>query len=295
MVNSKPRFLLSSFQLKVIACFLMTLDHIALLFVPGGIDGAYGTLYYVLRAIGKISFPIFAYLAVDGVYHTHNIYGYALRLLAFSLLLDGFGFLIGEILHLTVRSNPLIGNAFSDILLGVLLVYFLKQKKLISILAIVPLAISFFSCYDLGNDWGTLFKTDWGFFSSVLFLLLFLAKELMNYYLKKKAIMDGLPENSYLEDVGFRYSKYAQSVALFTCEMIFYLVYRYSNFSTFVPGEFVPIGTFSVLAFIFYLLYSGEKGYSKKWVQYSFYLYYPFHLILLGVISLFFGVLASYL
>lgn len=77
--------------------------------------------------------------------------------------------------------------------------------------------------------------------------------------------------------------------------MIFYLVYRYSNFTTFIPGEFVPIGTFSVLAFIFYLLYNGKKGYENKIIQYSFYVYYPFHLIILGVISLFFGVLANYL
>lgn len=289
------RFLLSAFQLKVIACLLMTLDHVAMLFLPGGIDGQFGTLYYVLRAVGKISFPIFAFLAVDGVYHTHNIYKYIFRLLVFSLVLDSFGFLVGGITGITIRSNPLIGNAFTDILLGVSAVYFLKKKSVVSFFAIVPIAVSVLTCIDLGNDWGTIFKADWGFFSMVLFLLLFLAREGTAFYLKQKALKDKLMENAYLDTVGFRYQKYAQSVALITCEMVFYLIYRYSYSSTFLPGEFVPIGTFSVLAFLFYLLYSGEKGYSRKWVQYSFYFYYPFHLIVLGIFSMFFGVLANYL
>lgn len=273
----------------------MTLDHIALLFVPGGISGQYGTLYYVLRSIGKISFPIFAFLSVEGIYHTSHPFRYFLRLFLFAVVLDGFGFLIGGITGISVRSNPLIGNAFTDMLLGVLTVYFLKKKNLSSILAILPIAYSFFTCFDLGNEWGTLFKADWGFFSTVLFILLFFAREGTFAYLRLSSKKDGLPESTYVEMNGFRYSLYAQSVALFACEMIFYLVYRYSNFSSFVPGEFVPLGTYSVLAFVFYLLYSGERGYSKNSVKYVFYLYYPCHLAILGILSLFFGVLSSYL
>ncbi len=273
----------------------MTLDHFAMLFFSGGIDGRFGTLYYVFRAIGKISFPIFAFLAVDGVYHTHCFIKYAFRLLIFALLLDCFGFIIGAITGITVRSNPLIGNAFTDILLGVLAIYFLKKKNILSLFAILPISISVLTCIDLGNDWGTIFKSDWGLFSMVLFLFLFFAREGMELYLKQKALKDGLNENDYFDTMGFRYQKYAESVSLITCEMIFYLIYRYSYSSTFIPGEFVPIGTFSVLAFVFYLLYNGEKGYSKKWVQISFYFYYPFHLIVLGVFSLFFGVLSNYL
>lgn len=286
---------LSSLQLKIIACLLMTLDHIALLFISGGIEGSYGTLYYVLRAIGKISFPIFAFLAVEGVYYTKNIYKYCLRLFVFAIVLDSFGFIIGHITNISFRSNPLIGNAFTDMLLGVLIVYFLKKKNLLSILALLPLTYSFFTCYDLGNEWGTLFKSDWGFFSAILFVALFLAKELVNYYFKKQTGLKDFSLDEELNKEVFKYQKIFESIALFSVEMIFYLVYRYSNFTTFIPGEFVPIGTFSVLAFIFYLLYNGKKGYENKVIQYSFYVYYPFHLIILGVISLFFGVLANYL
>lgn len=273
----------------------MTLDHIALLFVPGGISGQYGTLYYVLRAIGKISFPIFAFLSVEGIYHTGHPWRYFLRLFLFAVALDAFGFLIGGITGISVRSNPLIGNAFTDMLLGVLTVYFLKKKNWWSLLAVLPITYSFFTCYTLNNEWGSVFKADWGFFSTVLFLLLFLAREGTLAYLRLSAKKDGLPESSYIESDGIRYSIYAQCVALFACEMIFYLIYRYSNFSTFIPGEFVPLGTYSVLAFVFYLLYNGEKGYRKRGVKYIFYLYYPCHLALLGILSLFFGVLSSYL
>lgn len=286
---------LSSFQLKIIACVLMTLDHIALLFISGGIEGEYGTLYYVLRAMGKISFPIFAFLAVEGVYNTKNIYKYCLRLFLFAIALDGFGFIIGHITNISIRSNPLIGNAFTDMLLGVLIVYFLKKKNILSILSLLPITYSFFTCYDLGNEWGTLFKSDWGFFSAILFFALFLAKEIASFYFKKQTGLKDFKGNEELTKDVFKYQKIFECIALFSVEMIFYLVYRYSNFTTFIPGEFVPIGTFSVLAFVFYLLYNGKKGYSSKVIQYSFYVYYPFHLIILGIISLFCGVLANYL
>lgn len=286
---------LSTFKLKIIACILMTLDHIALLFIPGGLDGDYSTLYYVLRAIGKISFPIFAFLAVEGVYHTKNIYKYCFRLFIFAIVLDAFGFIMGGITNITIRSNPLIGNAFTDMLLGVIAVYFLKKKNWLSLLALLPITYSVFTCIDLGNDWGTLFKSDWGFFSMVLFIFLFIAKEGVLIYYRKQTGLKSFEKDEELSNLILRYQKICESVALFTCEMIFYLVYRYSNFSTFVPGEFVPIGTFSVLAFVFYLLYNGEKGYSSKIIKYGFYCYYPLHLAILGIISLYFGVLASYL
>jgi hypothetical protein len=292
--TERKTFGLSSLWLKIIGTVLMTLDHVALLFIDAS-GGVIPTAYYVLRAIGKISFPIFAFLAVEGVYHTHNIRNYLLRLLAISLIMDLFGYLVSLATNITIATNPLIGNVFTDLFLGVLTVYLLRKKNKYSLFALLPIAYAVLSNYVIDVNYGTLFKTDWGTFSIVLFVVFFLCKEISNYYLKRKALTSGLDEDTYLISEGLRDQKIIEAVGLIFVELLFYLIYRLDYTSTFIPNEFVPIGTYSALAFIFILLYNGKKGYENKIVQYSFYAYYPLHLIILGLLSLSFGVLSLYL
>lgn len=280
--------LLSSLLLKIIACLLMTLDHVALLFVS---PVSQETLYYVLRAIGKISFPIFAYLAFQGTYQTHNIKNYLLRLLVPALLLDAFGYVCSFAAGIPIGSNPLIGNAFMDMFLGVLLVYLLKRKDRFSFLAIFPFAYAFFSTFRINDQYGTLFKTDWGFFSIVLFLSFFLGKEICDFLLRDKARRDGVDENLYLVENGFFYNKVTSCVALFFVEALFYLIFRLDNAAFVLPNEFVPIGTYSTLAILFIFLSSPKKGYSSHNVQYAFYAYYPLHLVILGLVAIGLGYL----
>ncbi len=289
MTKKKQTFGLSSLALKIIACLLMTLDHIALLFIPGEKDTY--TLYYILRAIGKISFPIFAFLAVEGAYKTNNILKYLLRLGVFAIILDGFGYTFGSIYHINVIDNPLIGNAFTDMFLGVLTVYLLKKKNWYSLFALFPIAIAVLSDIDFFQTYGSLFKTDWGTFSIVLFIFYFLAKELSSLSIRKKNFDD--PSMDY-EIYKVKTDKMFEIVALITVELVFYLLWRINYSLPIIPNEFVPIGTYSVLASVIIAFYNGEKGYNSKIIQYSFYAYYPLHIIILGVISLFCGLLVNW-
>ena len=73
---------LSQEKLKIIACVTMLIDHFAVVllgkFFPNA--GFRAELYEICRIIGRLSFPIFCFLLVEGAYHTRNPKKYALRL-----------------------------------------------------------------------------------------------------------------------------------------------------------------------------------------------------------------------
>ena len=72
-------FELTGFQLKLIAIITMTLDHIGIFFLLP-------PTYYLFRIIGRLSFPIFAFLIAEGFNYTKNIKKYLVRLLIFSII-----------------------------------------------------------------------------------------------------------------------------------------------------------------------------------------------------------------
>lgn len=76
------RRFLNQESLKSIACVTMLLDHIGAVFLPG-----YYT-YYILRILGRISFPIYCFLLVEGSHHTRNPRRYALRLAVGALVAE---------------------------------------------------------------------------------------------------------------------------------------------------------------------------------------------------------------
>ena len=89
---SRPGFSLSGTALKRLACLSMLVDHIGASLLENGLfkQGAFWPgdvqLDGVLRLAGRLAFPIFCFLAVEGFLHTHNVKGYLGRLLLFGLL-----------------------------------------------------------------------------------------------------------------------------------------------------------------------------------------------------------------
>lgn len=69
------------FVLKSIALLTMLIDHVAAVFLQEGTTG-----YLILRSIGRISFPIYCFLLVEGYLHTRNKRNYMIRLGIFALL-----------------------------------------------------------------------------------------------------------------------------------------------------------------------------------------------------------------
>ena len=78
---------LTEAQLKWIALMTMLVDHIGLaLIYMGGYYGQMTMLYNICRGIGRISFPIYVFLLVEGYRHTSNAISYLSRLLIFAFI-----------------------------------------------------------------------------------------------------------------------------------------------------------------------------------------------------------------
>ena len=99
---ARPGPSLSGTALKRIACLSMLIDHIgascieAGILTPGLDSGTLSRdtlstyplyrLDMVLRFTGRLAFPLFCFLLVEGFVHTHNVKGYLGRLLLFGLV-----------------------------------------------------------------------------------------------------------------------------------------------------------------------------------------------------------------
>jgi hypothetical protein len=118
--------------LKWLAIITMTIDHIGVILYPN---------FLALRWIGRLSFPLFAYLLILGMEDTRNIRKYFIRLFIFALI-SQFPF------FLAIGSDPFEKlNIFFSLSSGLFFVYFFKKG---SILAFVPVFLSLLVPLDYG-------------------------------------------------------------------------------------------------------------------------------------------------
>lgn len=114
--------------LKLIACITMLIDHIGatlvLRYCQYGAGTAWVNAYYAMRMIGRIAFPIYCFLLVEGAYHTQNPKKYALRLFA--------GMVLSEIpfdLAFSDRIDMESCSVMVTLLLGFLMIEAMKRVK----------------------------------------------------------------------------------------------------------------------------------------------------------------------
>lgn len=78
--RQKNRYSLNGVDLKKMAMISMLIDHIGFLLIPPG------GLYFLFRLVGRLAFPLYAFLLVEGFFHTRDLNGYKKNLLFFALI-----------------------------------------------------------------------------------------------------------------------------------------------------------------------------------------------------------------
>ena len=96
--------------LKLIAIAAMTVDHVAWLLFPGYPAAA---MPVIMHIIGRITCPIMCFFIAEGFYHTHDRKKYALRLLALAV--------VSHFAYLLASNNYLDPHSFIPFYYGELL------------------------------------------------------------------------------------------------------------------------------------------------------------------------------
>ena len=141
MTALSPRRTFSGTALKTIACITMLVDHIGASCIEAGIltpglDA--GTLSQdilsayplyrldmVLRFTGRLAFPLFCFLLVEGFVHTHNVKGYLGRLVLFGLLSE----VPFDLAFFRTPFDPSAQNVYWTLALGVLAMALLQKSE----------------------------------------------------------------------------------------------------------------------------------------------------------------------
>lgn len=155
-MNAKA-FSLSNNQLKFIAMIAMLLDHTGKILLPQ---------YIFLSAIGRIAFPIFAFMIAEGCTYTKNRKRYFLTLLCLSVIFQAVYFYITRSLYINILFT------FS---LSIATIYcidlFLKKKSLpTALLMLFELCLVVFICFYAKPLFlaHTDFKIDYGYLGVIL-------------------------------------------------------------------------------------------------------------------------------
>ena len=214
----------------------MVVDHAAVAFFDDNL---------AMRAVGRLSMPIFAFLVVEGFRRTHSLRGYIGRLLIFAFLSQPAYFF-------AFPGFPGLGpNILFTFALGLLMLHFYEEKQSLWVVAAAALVAE-------------LADLNYGSFAILMIFVFYRwdgrsGKELGRWLL--------LP-------VFWQASR----------QIISSVIRHGENLPAFLP-QLLPILLVSALAWcsvFFVTAYNRRQGWQAK---YLFYIFYPGHLLLIGFLK----------
>ena len=144
---SEHKGFLSGNMLKIIAAAAMVLDHAGLMFFPGN---------DLLRILGRLAFPIFAFMIAEGSKYTRNKFRYFGQLFALALVCQIVYFLVDGSMYLSVLFT------FSLALLMIFALQACKEKPTAFRIGIFLLSV--FTVWQLNQ----VFTIDYGFWGCMV-------------------------------------------------------------------------------------------------------------------------------
>ncbi len=222
--------------LKIIGAVSMFIDHLGVLFFSH---------FLFLRIIGRLAFPIFAYLIAEGCRYTKNRLRYFLTLLLFGSVF--------QIVY-TLFTGDSYMNIFITYSLSIPMIYALQYfKASLNSKNTIHVTIAFFSLvvsFIFAYIFHSYFSVDYGFAGS---LVPFAASMCMS---RGKAQAEKAYTREHLLSV------------LFCGISLIVLAYPFRG-----------VQIYGLLALPLLLAYSGERG--KANLKNFFYVFYPAHLVIL--------------
>lgn len=242
--SASKNFELTAAVLHIIAMTLMLMDHLWATLLPAR---------EWLTCAGRVAFPIFAFMAVEGYFHTRSFKKYILRMLLFAVLSEiPFDLMYGGTWFYPVHQNVLWTFLLS--LLGVWLMEQVRKKgKTWMYLLVCVLVVP------AGLVLGTLCMVDYyGVGVLTVFVFYFLHGRKWWCFLGQLAALYWL-----------------------NVELLGGLMYPVQLFG--MEFELCQQGL-ALLALIPIWRYRGRQGYHSKPFQYLCYAFYPVHMLLLVVV-----------
>lgn len=243
---------ISSFVLHILAMSFMLLDHI---YHSGLVNITWFT------CVGRLAFPIFAFMIAEGFHYTRSRKKYALRLLFFAVITEiPFNLVVSGKLLYFPHQNVLWTFLMSVILLC--LYEKIKVKKSTAIKVIAYPLITFVFMLTAAFA-----MTDYSAIGILTVALFYFTRADEKTSAVKKAVF--------------------LTVQLVVMCMLNVMITSSPEYALEISsGIYLSIQSFAVLALPIIWLYNGKQGYYNKYIKYGYYLFYPVHCLVLGALAL---------
>ena len=287
---------MSVFTLKILALTAMIIDHMGFFLRTNNLV-AYD-LYNLMRSIGRIAFPIYCFLLVNGFEKSADRRRYLSRLMLFAalsqipytLLFDyGSSFSLAQpVLSLGLAENGILRIAVA---LCALAAYVLLARldKGLACLALFffcgTLRLSLFGVELLGAELNVFYTLSFGL-AAMMVLEGLVYDDVPLYRLLPAALILVVSILLFQPEADYAWQGLALIAALWLCrrsrpaQLAVLALWCWWMYWGGAPGRF----WFSLLSLLPVLLYNGKKGPGLKL---GFYAAYPLHLLALGLCNLF--------